>query len=177
MKLFKIFVSFFVIVGLFFGISFLFPHTYKVERSIEINKPVSGVFTFMGDLKNWEKWSVWNNTLDSSLYIFYSQRTDSIGAKQYFNGNLLGTGRFIINNYQPNSIVGYNLHMHGSEVKANGTFFFRAKNNTTLLTWIDSGDVGYNPIFRYMIPSKVSSTEKAFDDGLKRIKEVLEKQQ
>lgn len=174
MKLFKVFLSFFVIIILFFGISLFFPHTYKIERSIEINKPASTVFTYMNDLRNWEKWSVWNKDLDSTLYTFYSKRSDSLGAKQYFNGDLLGTGRFIINNYKQNEILGYHLQMHGSEVKANGTFFFLPKNSTTQLTWIDSGDVGYNPIFRYMIPSKVSSTEKAFDDGLKRIKENLE---
>ena len=174
MKLFKVFLSLFLIAGLFFGIALLFPRHYKFKKSIEINKPAHDVFIYMNDLRNWEQWSAWNKSIDSSLYIFYSMRTDSLGAKQYFNGNLLGSGRFRISNYKPDEMLGYNLQMHNSMVNANGTFFFEQKNNTTQLSWVDSGDVGYNPIFRYLIPFKKRSTEAAFEDGLKRIKMKLE---
>jgi len=174
MKLFKVFLSFFLIIGLFFGISLFFPHQYKFEKSIDINKSRSEVFGYMNNLKNWEQWSVWNKSLDTSMYIFYSARKDSIGAMQYFNGNLLGSGRFRISNIKANEFLSYNLQMHQSEVNANGTFFFNDKNNMTQLIWIDSGDVGFNPIYRYMIPSKRSSTEAAFDEGLKRIKLSIE---
>jgi hypothetical protein len=34
--------------------------------------------------------------------------------------------------------------------------------------------VGNNQVYRYMLPSKINSTEKAFDEGLARIKKVLE---
>jgi hypothetical protein len=64
--------------------------------------------------------------------------------------------------------------MHDGDVSANGTFLFEKAGEGCSLAWLDSGDVGYNPVFRYMIPSKVSSTEKAFDEGLGRIKSVLE---
>ena len=174
MKLFKVFLSFFILVGLFFGISLFFPHQYKFEKSIDINKPRSEVFGYMNNLKNWEQWSVWNKSLDTSMYLFYSSRKDSIGALQYFNGNLLGLGRFKISHYKANELLSYNLQMHQSEVTANGIFFFSDKNNGTQLTWVDSGDVGYNPIYRYMIPFKRNSTEAAFEDGLKRIKLAFE---
>ena len=160
---------------MFFIVSLFFPRKYKVERSVQINKPVHEVFMYMKDFKNWQQWSVWNKDLDSTLFNFYSRPSDTLGSKQYFNGALLGTGRFKINNYKQDTAVGYNLRMHGSEVEANGVFLFKQINNTTQLTWIDSGDVGYNPVFRYMIPSKVKSTSSAFDDGLKRIKQLLEK--
>jgi hypothetical protein len=64
--------------------------------------------------------------------------------------------------------------MNQGEASANGKFVFETANNKTILHWIDSGDVGNNPIFRYMLSSKVSSTEKTFDEGLQRIKSVLE---
>ena len=40
-------------------ISFLFPTTMKVSRSIEVNAPVDRVFDQVNDLRNWEKWSPW----------------------------------------------------------------------------------------------------------------------
>jgi hypothetical protein len=176
MKLFKVFLSFFLIVAVLWGGSFLFPRTYKVERSILINKPASDVYDFMNDLRNWEKWSLWNKETDSTLQFFYGTRSDSVGGRQYFNGTLLGIGRFRIAASIPAKQVRYELYMHGGNVNASGLFRMQiSDSNTTVLHWIDSGDVGNNPVYRYMLPSKISSTEKAFDDGLARIKQVLEK--
>jgi hypothetical protein len=44
----------------------------------------------------------------------------------------------------------------------------------THLMWVDSGDVGMNPIYRYMLPSKISGTEQAFEEGLMMIKRAAE---
>ncbi len=175
MKLFKVYLLIISTIALFFLVSLFFPRHYKFEKSITINKSVPEVFSYMNNLRNWENWSAWNKTMDTSMYVFYNKKTDSLGARQYFNGNILGTGRFEISNYKPNAFFSYRLMMHDGEVNAGGTFFFTEKNNATELSWVDSGDVGYNPIFRYMIPLKKNSTEAAFDEGLKRIKENLEK--
>ncbi len=176
MKLFRIFLSFFVIAGLIWGGSLFFPHTYSVDRKVVIQKPVSEVYAFMSDLRNWEKWSLWNNTTDSSITFFYGKRSDSTGGRHYFNGELLGSGRFLIDASAPDEFISYNLYMHGGNINAKGSFRFKAiSTGSTELHWIDSGDVGDNPILRYMLASKISSTEKAFDEGLQRIKEELSK--
>lgn len=176
MKLFKIFLSLFIIVMLFIGISRFFPSYYYIDRQVEINKPISEVYIFMNDLRNWEKWSLWNTETDSTLRIFYGKRSDSVGGRQYFEGDVLGEGRFLINVSKPNEYVGYNLYMHQGNVNASGLFSMKSiGNNKTELHWIDSGDVGNNPIFRYMMTTKVKSTSKSFDEGLNRIKTALEK--
>lgn len=175
MKLFKAFLILFVIVGAFVGISRFFPHVYYTDRSVTINKPVDTVFHYMNDLRNWEEWSMWNKELDSTMITFYGKRSDSLGGRQYFKGDLLRSGRFLIDRYTQNAELGYNLNMNDGDVNANGLFRFRAlDSNTTELHWIDSGDVGNNPIMRYMIPSKVSSTITTFDNGLQRIKKQIE---
>ncbi|MES2560263.1 MAG: SRPBCC family protein [Bacteroidota bacterium] len=174
MKLFKYFLILFALVVVFVGVSRFFPHTYYVKRTVEINKPVDSVYTFMANLHNWPSWSLWNTTTDSTLKVFYNQRLTGLGARQYFHGNLIGEGRFEINVYEPNKTVGYNLYLNQGEAMANGRFIFETTNHKTTLHWVDSGDVGNNPLFRYMLASKVSSTEKTFDEGLLRIKGVLE---
>ena len=175
MKLFKYFFILFVLVVLFVGVSRFFPNTYYVKRTVEINTPVDSAFAFMSNLHNWPSWSLWNTATDSSLTTFYNKQTVGLGARQYFHGSLIGEGRFEVITYEQNKTVGYNLYMNQGEASANGKFVFETINNKTLLHWIDSGDVGNNPLFRYMLSSKVASTEKTFDDGLKRIKDVLEK--
>ncbi len=175
MKLFKIFLTLFLIVGLIFIISLFFPHHYRVERSITIDKPVEKVYTYMDDLRNWEQWSLWNKQTDSTLVYFYGKRSDSTGGRQYFYGELLKSGRFMLDVTEPNKKIIYDLYMHNGDVNAKGTFLFLGDNNgNTKLTWLDSGDVGYNPLFRFMLPSKLTSTGKTFDDGLLRIKEKIE---
>lgn len=174
MKLFKLFLSFFLIAGLVFGISLFFPHAYRVERSIQVQVPVKDAYDFMQDLRNWEKWSLWNKDADSTLVYFYGKTSNGQEARQYFNGNLFGPGRFRFDTcIAPEKLV-YSLYMHAGEVDAKGTFLFSATNNQTTITWLDSGDVGYNPLYRFMLPSKIKSTSQTFDDGLVRIKNLLE---
>ncbi len=174
MKLFKVFFSFFIIALVIFIVSRFFPHSYKVERSIVIHKPVDTVYAFMQDFRNWEKWSLWNKETDSSLVYFYGKESKGVNGRQYFYGNLLGNGRFKFDTCVVNKKLAYDLFMHAGEVKAKGTFIFKGDENTTTLIWLDSGDVGNNPLYRFMIPSKISSTEKTFDDGLGRIKRMVE---
>jgi hypothetical protein len=175
MKIFKIFLTLFLLIGLFYLGSLFFPKTYHINRSVVINKPIDTVFHFMQDLHNWDKWSLWNKETDTTLKLFYGKRSDSLGGRQYFEGDILGEGRFLIDRYKYNQLLGYNLYMNKGQISANGTFLFDAINsNQTTLQWVDSGNVGNNPIFRYMMYTKVNATQKAFDKGLARIKAALE---
>ncbi len=176
MKLFKIFLSFFLVAGAIMLVSLFFPNSYTINRSVTINRPVHEVFTYMNDLRNWEQWSLWNKDIDSTLSIFYRERSDSLGGIQYFSGDRIGTGRFKIVEYVPNEKLGYNLFMNKGDISANGTFTFAAiDSSTSELHWLDSGYVGYNPFFRFMLPNKIKSTSEAFDAGLNRIKQAVEK--
>ena len=71
----------------------------------------------------------------------------------------------------------YQLYMHQGDVNASGTFLFKGENDGMELSWLDSGDVGYNPFLRFMIPSKTKSTSEAFQSGLERIKARVEYKQ
>lgn len=176
MKLFKIFLSLFLIAILTFVVSLFFPRSYHIERSIKVKVPVDKAYAFMNDFRNWEKWSLWNRELDSTLYYFYGKTSSGTGGRQYFYGATLGSGRFLFDTCVVNQQLNYSLYMHGGEVNTQGIFRFSGNENEATISWINSGDVGYNPLFRFMIPSKISSTEKVFDDGLGRIKTLLEKE-
>ncbi len=175
MKLFKIFLSFFVIVALVFVVSLFFPHHYKIEKSVTINKPIYQSFSFMNDIKNWEKWSPWNKDIDSSMKFFYSKNTVGKDAKFYFRGNLVGIGYLSISESVPNEMIQTFLNINEQELTSHATFRFTDLGNKTQLSWIDEGDVGYNPILRFMVPSKIENTELAFSEGLMKIKIAIER--
>ena len=175
MKLFKIFLTIYLIIFGIVVISRFFPHTYSIERSIIINKPVHETFVFMSDFKNWEKWSLWNKSVDPSLGYFYNKKTGVVGAKQYFYADKLGKGHFEIIAITPDSSLSFILSINRNDHTANGTFVFtKESNNNTKLSWIDSGDVGNNPIKRFMIPMVKSNSEQNLDASLQQIKKVLE---
>jgi uncharacterized protein YndB with AHSA1/START domain len=52
-------------------LSFLFPTTMKVSRSIEVNAPADRVFDQVNDLRNWEKWSPWKR-MDPTMVMTFS---------------------------------------------------------------------------------------------------------
>jgi hypothetical protein len=176
MKLFKIFFTLFLLIVLFYLGSLFFPNSYYIDRTVDVNKPVDSVFHFMQDFRNWPKWSLWNKQTDTTLRTYYGNyRSDSLGGRQYFEGERLGTGRFKFDRYERNQLLGYDLWMNNGSISAKGLFKFeQISNNTTRIHWIDSGNVGNNPMFRYMMQSKINSTQKVFDEGLLRIKQAIE---
>src|SRR6478609_490810 len=174
MKLFKVYLIILLIVGTVVGVSRFFSPTYRVQETIVVNKPLDQTFAYMSNLKNWEDWSLWNKTLDSTLFIFYTPKTDSLGARQYLAGELLGKGFIEINHYAAPHALGYRMTLREGDITANGCFEFTDINGTqTQIAWIDSGDVGNNPIKRYMIPFVTKSTAESFRTGLARIKTAI----
>jgi hypothetical protein len=177
MKLFKIYLILFAIVVAFVLGSRLFSPAYVVKETIVLNKPLNETFAYMSNLKKWEEWSLWNKSIDSTLYFFYTQKTDTLGSRQYITGNLIGKGFIEIVRYTKDKEIAYKLWMREGEHTANGTFTFtELPNNQTELAWTDSGNVGNNPIKRYMLPLQTKSTQETFKKGLLSIKAAAEKQ-
>ena len=175
MKLFGIFAGIMGFIGLVFLVSLFFPKEYRIERSTVINKPIYETFAYMNSVRNWADWSPWNTDLDSSMVSFYSKVKSGEGSSQYFRGGLVGVGRFRITKSRLNEMIHYDLSINEGTMHSEATFYFRELGNKTHLMWVDSGDVGYNPIYRFMLPSKISSTESGFEEGLLQIKKAAEK--
>lgn len=128
----------------------------------------------MNNIRNWKDWSPWNENLDSSMKTFYSRNSVGVGGTQYFNGNVVGVGHFQITHSDSLKSIQYILTINNGTMQSGGTFMFQPEGNNTRLSWIDAGDVGYNPIHRYQLPFKSKATEKAFEDGLAAIKKAAE---
>ncbi len=174
MKLFKVFFSLFLIVVLFVGVSRFFSPTYTVKETILVSKPLHETFAYLSDIKKWEEWSLWNTSMDSTLVFFYSPKTDTIGSRQYITGDF-GKGFIEIVDARKDSALSYKMNLREGEMTATGKFEVRAINATTTeIAWIDSGNVGNNPVKRYMIPMVTKNTAQTFKDGLVRIKTQLE---
>lgn len=171
MKLFKIFLGFWILIGAFWGISLFFPREFKVDRSIVIDKPVYETFAYLNNIHNIAKLSPWDKKVDCTMSWFFSQKTSGKNASFYFNGNLLGKGYLKIKESVPNEKLETILSINDGELTSGSTFYFESiGQDKTKLSWRDYKDVGYNPFHRYQIPSKTTQTELQFDEGLVKIK-------
>lgn len=175
MKLFKVYLIVFLIVVAFVGISRFFSPKYFIKESITINQPVAQTFAYLSNLKNWEQWSAWNKQTDSTMYWFYNRNFDTLGGRQYLAGELIGHGFIEVVSYKQNQYLGYRMVLREGDMTANGVFEFKPVGaNQTELSWIDSGNVGNNPIKRYMIPIVTANTSQVFKTGLENIRKALE---
>jgi hypothetical protein len=175
MKLFKVYLIIVIVALTFIGVSRFFPPTYLVKETIQVNKSLPETFAYLSDLQKWEEWSLWNRSIDSTLTFFYTAKNDTIGSRQYITGNLIGKGFIEITSLQKDTSLTYKMDLREGEMTANGKFEFRAiSSSVTEIAWLDSGNVGNNPIKRYMIPLVTKSTAQTFKDGLVRIKTQIE---
>ena len=139
--------------------------------------PVQETYNYLNNVRNWADWSPWNTDLDSSMVFFLSQSTEGKGAAQYFRGGLVGLGRFRIVESIPNESIAYDLYIdmgEGSFMSISQKFILKPLDGKTQLTWVDAGDVGLNPLYRFLLPSKIKSTEQGFEEGLAVIKKSAE---
>lgn len=175
MKLFKVFVGFWILVALIFGTSLFFPRYFKVERSVVVNKPVYETFAYLNNIKNIAKLSPWDRNVDSTLHTFFSQDLEGLNAAYYFHGQLVGQGSLRISESVPEQRIATLLDINNHDMTATSVLHFEdLGNNHTRLMWRSEKDLGYNPIYRFMAPTKTKETETAFDEGLMQIKLAVE---
>ena len=156
-------------------ISFLFPSTIEVSKSVEVNAPIDRVFDQVNDLRNWEKWSPWKRQ-DPTMVMTFSNPPVGQGAfykwetqdKQMGNGTMTLTK---VTNLEEivTTIV---MDKHGT---SSATFNFTHKGDAVKVTWSLKEKVGSMPWNRYMGMMMKGMLKDQYEEGLKGIKFYSEK--
>jgi len=82
-----------VIAMLIFIVTALFlPKTVHVERSIEIDRPASTLFTLLNSFSTFSAWSPWSER-DSGIVYQYSGPASGTGARMDWSGDPRLSGR------------------------------------------------------------------------------------
>jgi hypothetical protein len=156
------------VVGMFF------PSKVEIERSIIINAPVSIVFEKVNVLKNWEDWSPWKK-MDPEMKNVYNDIPSGKGASFSWQGPKSGEGSLLVAESYPDSLIVTDLEFKG-EGHADSDFKFSAlSENSTKVSWSFQCEVGSNPFIRVFWSIGTSMMKQSFDDGLKSIKDISEK--
>jgi hypothetical protein len=167
-----------LIVGLiivFIVSGFLLPSEYRVKRSVVIASNDSTIFEQINSTRKLQEWIFWNEKMDSTAKYEFRGPESGVGSEMEWQGKKVGQGIITIKESVPYRVVKYNLLMENGAFQGIGSLTLMPEKNGYRVTWQDEGDLGNNPIFRWVgFLLMDSMLGGAFEGGLNKLKNNLE---
>lgn len=169
----RVIIGLVTLVVLVVVIGFLLPRQVHIERSVVINAPQAQLFEALNSFKRFNEFSPWA-ALDPNTQYTYEGPESGVGAKMSWVSNdpKLGSGTNEILESKAPDFIRTKLNFGGQLAEA--TFRFAPADAATRVTWSFDGDLGNNPIMRYvglMFDKWIGSD---YEKGLARMKQVME---
>ena len=148
---------------------------FKVTRSTVVAAPADKLYALVADPRRWNDWAVWNRR-DSAMQITYSGPASGPGATWAWKSKSQGDGKMSFTAATPGQRVAYDLYFPDFGTTSTGDLVFTPEGSSTRVTWTMNGDMGSNPIYRWMALFMDTMLGKDFDEGLANLKALAEKQ-
>lgn len=158
-----------VLVG---GGMLLSPH-FTVVRSITIQAPAERIYPLVADPHGWARWSAWHRR-DPAMQIDYSGPASGAGAGWAWRSHSEGDGRMRFTAAEPGKRLSYELFFPDFGRTSHGQFRFDPNGDGTQVTWTMDGDMGRNPLHRWLGLCMNLLVGPDFDSGLARLKAIAE---
>jgi hypothetical protein len=162
-------------VVLLAGIGLLLPSSYSVERSVTIQASPEEVFNHLQTLKGWPEWTAWTVQRYPDMKVSFSGPDQGVGAVYVWNGEEVGAGSLKLTGADPSRGVTYDLDFDNGQFLSKGEIRMEPAGDQVKLTWINRGDLGWNPINRYFGLMIDGVMGPDFETGLNNLKNKLEK--
>ncbi len=170
----KIFIGLLGLIVLLLVIAFLLPSKYHVERNTFIMANKLTIYDLTSHFQKWDLWAPWTQKIDSTAKFELVGPDGEVGTKRIWDGKILRDGEMVLTQLIPGELVAYNLSFHKGDYKSKGKLTIEALGDSCKVSWIDDGDLGYNPISRYMGLFMGKMMNPDFDKGLSKLKTVAE---
>jgi uncharacterized protein YndB with AHSA1/START domain len=154
---------------------YLLPPKFTVSRSVTINAPADKVYGLVASPRAWKQWSAWNQR-DPNMQIEYSGPDSGTGAKWSWQSKKEGSGTMTFTATDPARKVAFDLYFPDVGTTSQGQLDFVPDNTSTKVTWTMNGDMGGNPMYRWMALFMDRMVGPDFETGLANLKAVAEKQ-
>ncbi len=162
-----------ILIALVLIVSLFLPGDYKVERTGTVNAPPDSVVVLLADLKQWQKWSPWQQD-DTTMKMTYSANTFGPGAWQKWESKKSGNGELTLVSVTP-SEVRYTFSMQQGGMKSDGKISLLPEGNGTKVVWTMSGNVGMNPMGKYFALFMDKFVGPDFEKGIKNLDAAVKK--
>jgi uncharacterized protein YndB with AHSA1/START domain len=167
-------VSVLALVALLFLGGYALSPKFTVARSTVVNAPPPKVYGLIASPRQWKQWSVWNQR-DPAMQIDYSGPDSGAGAVWAWKSKSEGDGKMTFTAAEPDKRLAYDLYFPDFGTTSSGHFDLTAEGSGTRVTWTMNGDMGSNPMFRWIALFADSMVGKDFQAGLAGLKAVAEK--
>ncbi len=153
------------------------PKKFHLERSIVVEKPIDEVFTYLKSIKNQNDWSPWKKKDPDMKQEFFGE-DGTVGFISRWEGNKdVGVGEQEIKRIVENEQIDSELRFFKPWKSVSDAFLKvrEVSTNSTEVVWGFSGKnkVPFNIMMLFFSMDK--TVGKDFDEGLRDLKEVLEK--
>ena len=155
-------------------IAYLLPSKYHVERSTYINADKLTIYDLTSHFQKWDLWAPWTNEIDSTAIFKLSWPDGKVGTKWIWEGKILKDGEMILTMLVPGELVAYDLSFQKGKYQSKGKIVIETPGDSSKVSWIDDGELGYNPFARYMGLFMGKMMNPDFDKGLAKLKTVAE---
>ena len=129
---------------LFLAVGTALPGTWTVQRSIGIEASSAEIFALLSNLDRWEEWTPW-----PEVDLIRSGPSSGLGAQMSWDDPFAGDGVFRIVESEPDSLLRYHVAVEGGHITTDGTFHLQPTDGRTRVSWIETGDFGWNPLMAY----------------------------
>lgn len=162
-----------VLAVIVFGGGMAISPNFVVTRSVVINAPADKVYALIEDPRAWKRWSVWNQR-DPAMQMEYRGPQTGNGAQWSWTSKTEGDGAMTFVGAVPGKRLGYELYFPDFGTTSTGALELEAQDNATRITWSMQGDMGSNPLFRWMSLMADRMVGKDFEAGLANLKTLAE---
>jgi effector-binding domain-containing protein len=169
----KIFFALVIIIVLLVIVAFFLPKTYHVERSTMIKGDKAMIYNLTSNFSKWDLWTPWKEKDTAAKYEMVGQ-DGKVGTVWSWDGKVIGNGQMTLTQLVPGELVGYDIVFQHGKYKSQGKIVIAATGDSAKVSWTDDGDLGYNPISRYMGLFMGKMMNPEFDKGLAKLKKVVE---
>jgi hypothetical protein len=170
----KILIAFASLLGLLLVIGLLLPTTYRVERSLLILAPPEAVYAQVAQPRRWGEWTPWNTERYPGGQWMFGGPAQGVGSVRTWEGGPLGRGTLSLSEADPKTGVSYQASLDRGRFSARGRISLTSVEGGTQVTWVDEGSLGRSPLRRYLAPFIRSRLGAGIEQGLARLKQVVE---
>jgi uncharacterized protein YndB with AHSA1/START domain len=170
----KIILAVLLIPILLVVVSLFLPARYRVERTATIKAKPDAVFAQINTLKQWPEWTAWTVAKYPDMKISFAGPEAGVGATYTWDGQSTGHGTLKITCSEPVKEIAYDLDFdHGKHI-SKGTITLEPSGESLKVTWVNEGDLGWNPVSRVfgLLMDRMMGPD--FEEGLRNLEKRVE---
>ncbi len=145
---------------------------YRVERSLVIAASPELVYRHLDSSEGWRRWGVWFHR-DPQLELQRSGAEQGAGAAWSWRSASQGNGSMRLTETEVPHRVAYELRID-DWAPSSGELRLAAEGQGTRVIWLMQGDVGGNPLNRWLVLFIDRLVGPDFEEGLNNLKSLAE---